>query len=421
MSQKGILVGAQLVSAIHIEDEMEELRNLCLACEIQVVDLIVQKANNINPQTYIRKGKLDEIKMLVETQDIDVVVFNDELTPSQIANIQDVIGTSVYDRTYMILEIFKRRAKTKEAVLQVDIASLQYLMPRLIGLRSNLSRQRGGGGNAEHGRGEGETKLELDRRNIADRVALLKNELKELTEERFLQRKRRLKKGLPIVSIVGYTNSGKSSTLNALLNYSSHIRKEVFEKDMLFATLETSSRLIRLDNRHEFILIDTVGFVHKLPHQLIEAFKSTLEEIKESHLILHVVDTSNPHFMDQINTTNTVLQEIGIRDIPMIYVFNKMDCLTGEFYIPPQFEKAIIISATQGTNTDGLINMIEDELYKHEVVVSYLIPYHKGEIISLLNQESSVIEVKYLEKGTLLTTRINPVLRNKLQEYEQKI
>ncbi|MFA6890391.1 MAG: GTPase HflX [Bacilli bacterium] len=421
MSQRVILAGVHLTSTIHIEDEMEELRSLCVACEMEVVDQLTQNAMSINPHTYIRKGKLDEIKTLVETLNVDVVVFNDELTPSQIANIQEIIQTTVYDRTYIILEIFKRRARTKEAVLQVDIASLQYLMPRLIGLRGDLSRQRGGGGNKDHGRGEGETKLELDRRNIADRIVLLKNELSTLTEERSLQRKKRLKNNVPTVSIVGYTNSGKSTTLNALLNYSSHIRKEVLEKDMLFATLETSSRLIRLENNHEFIVVDTVGFVHKLPHQLIEAFKSTLEEIKESHLILHIVDTANPHYVHQIDTTNKVLHEIGIKDIPIIYVFNKIDRIPGDYFIPPQYNPSISISATENIHIDELIHLIEEELFQHEITTSFLIPYTKGDLINLLNQESSIISVNYVEKGTLITTLINPILRNKLQIYEQKI
>ena len=419
MSQKVILVGAKSKTTINIQDEMEELKSLCIACEMEVIDSMVQNAEYLNPQTYIRKGKLDEIKMIAEAKDIDVVVFNDELTPSQIANIQDIIETNVYDRTYIILEIFKRRARTKEAVLQVDIASLQYLLPRLIGLRGDLSRQRGGGGNTNHGRGEGETKLELDRRNIADRIALLRSELRLLTEERLLQRKKRLKSNIPIVAIVGYTNSGKSTTLNALMNFSSNIRKEVLEKDMLFATLETSSRLIRLDNRHEFILIDTVGFVHKLPHQLIEAFKSTLEEINEANLIIHVVDASSPHFIHQIQTTNQVLQEIGVKDIPIVYVFNKIDRIEGDFFIPPTYEKALTMSATEGFHTEELVHIIEDELFAHEIVTTFLIPYTRGDLVSLLNEDSSVESVSYQADGTLIKTRITPILRAKLQEYEQ--
>lgn len=417
MSQRAIIVGANTTSFEAYQYEMEELKQLCQACEIEVLDMITQNTESINPQTYIRKGKLEEIRVAITNLDCDTVVFNDELTASQINNISEVIDVTIYDRTYVILEIFKRRATTKEAILQVDIASLKYMLPRLVGLREGLSRQRGTGGNGAHGRGQGETKLELDRRNISDRIAFLKKQLKDLTEERNLQRKKRRANNIPVVSLVGYTNSGKSSTLNALLNYSHHVKKEVMQKDMLFATLETASRLIKLDNNHEFIVTDTVGFVHKLPTHLIEAFKSTLEEITESDLIVHVVDASNPNYEAQIKTTNEVLNEIGVDNIPIIYAFNKIDLVNSYFYIPPQYEKAIRISAKNNESINDLIKMIEKEIYQNEKLVYLSIPYEKVSTFDMLKKEAHVIETTFTDLTIDVKVNVSPKLYALVSEY----
>lgn len=417
MPQRAIIVGANVQSQVSFPYEMEELKQLCEACEIEVVDMITQNTDSINPQTYVRKGKLEEIKTAIVSQDVEVVVFNDELFASQINNISEFLEVKVYDRTYVILEIFKRRAKTKEAIMQVDIASLKYMLPRLIGLREGLSRQRGGGGNSAHGRGQGETQLEIDRRNIGDRIAFLKQQLKDLTDKRSLQRQRRKDNNIPVVSLVGYTNSGKSSTLNTLLNYTNRIKKEVFEKDMLFATLETSSRLVKLENNHQFIVTDTVGFVHKLPHHLIEAFKSTLEEITESDLIIHVVDAANPNYEAQIKTTNEVLAELGVKDIPVIYAFNKIDLIPSYFYIPPQYDKAIRISAKTNDNIDGLIKMIEDELYKNEKLVQINLPYEKVDLFNILKNEAHVISNEFLDTNINVKAKVSPKLYNILSDY----
>ena len=296
----------------------------------------------------------------------------------------------MYDRTFVILEIFRRRAKTKEAILQVEMATQKYLLPRLVGRHQGFSRQRGTGGGFARGRGAGEMKLELERRGIYDQMSLIKKELDELTHLRKQQRIKRKKNQMKVVSLVGYTNSGKSSTLNGLLQYSVAIKKEVFEKDMLFATLETSTRMIKTANNLQFLLTDTVGFVSKLPHQLIEAFKSTLEEITESDLIIHVVDAANLHYEEQIATTNQVLSEIGVKDIPMIYAFNKIDLLEDYFYIPAQYENAIRISATNNQNLDKLLTMIEDELFKSYRNVTLVIPYTNSSIVSTI-KDSAII------------------------------
>ena len=420
MPDKAIIVGANILDSKSFSYEMEELKNLCIACEIEVVESVTQNLRSIHPKTYVGLGKVEEIKMIANSLDADVVVFNDELTPSQINSLEELLEITIYDRTYVILEIFKRRASTKVAMLQVDIASLKYMLPRLVGLRQGLSRQRGAGGGGAHGRGQGETKLELDRRNINDRIAYLNNELKELTKDRFVQRQKRLNNAIPIVSLVGYTNSGKSSTLNALLGKSSAVKKEVFQKDMLFATLETSSRLIKLENNHEFILTDTVGFISKLPHQLVEAFKSTLEEITEADLILHIVDASNPNYEDQINTTNKVLEEIGVKNIPVIYVFNKIDLIDHYFYIPPQYENALRISATAGTNLNGLISSVEEELYKHETTVTCEIPYSESKLVAQLKNEAKIITIEYLDDFVLLKAQLSITQRAYVEKYIKK-
>ena len=412
MPQKAIVVGVNTTDEKLFVYEMEELINLCTACEIEVVDEVTQNLHSIHPQTYIGTGKVEEIKMTVTSHEADVVVFNDELTPSQITALEELLETTIYDRTYVILEIFKRRATTKEAILQVDIASLKYMMPRLIGLRKGLSRQRGvGGGGTARGRGQGETKLELDRRNISDRIALLNNELKDLTKNRTIQRKRRKQNRIPIVSLVGYTNSGKSSTLNALLTKSNAVKKEVFEKDMLFATLETASRLIKLENNHEFILTDTVGFISKLPHQLVEAFKSTLEEITEADLILHIVDAANPNFENQIE------KEIGVKDIPVLYVFNKIDKIENYFYIPPTYSNAIRISATEYINVDGLIKEIEKELFKQDILVKCNIPYSDSDLVFKIKNEANVVNIDYQEENIYLEAFVSSQLKLLMEDY----
>ena len=292
----------------------------------------------------------------------------------------------MFDRTFIILEIFRRRAQTKEALLQVELAIHKYQLPRLVGSRKGLSRQRGTGGGFARGRGAGEMKLELERREIYDRMAFIKRELANLTKLRKQQRVKRKKNEMKTVALVGYTNSGKSSTLNGLLKYSILPKKEVFEKDMLFATLETATRAIKTKNNLNFLLTDTVGFVNKLPHQLIEAFKSTLEEIKEAHLIVHVVDAANPKFEEQVKTTNQVLKEIGIKDIPMIYAFNKIDLVNGSFYIPPEYSNAITISATNDINLDKLLDFIEENLFKSYYEVEIKLPYEKSNLINTIRK-----------------------------------
>lgn len=416
--EKGIIVGVNTSKNDKIFlNELKELTSLCEACNIEIVEEVTQNLDEQNIKSYIGKGKLEELKIAINATDADVIICNDELSPAQISNLQDILGILVFDRTYVILEIFKRRAKTREAILQVDIASLKYMLPRLSGLRSGFSRQRGAGGMA-HGKGKGETQLEIDRRNISSRISLLKKELSDLTNNRQVQRKKRKENNFKTVCLVGYTNSGKSTTLNRLLQYSKEIKKEVFEKDMLFATLETSTRKIKLENNFQFLVTDTVGFVNKLPHDLVEAFKSTFEEIKECDLILHVVDSSNENFDNQIEATNSVLESIGVKDIPILYVFNKIDKIDGYFYIPPQYENAIRISSKADININNLLLEIQKLLFKPFKTTTFIIPYSRGEIINHLKENANILEIDYQE-FIYVKASVNEHLYNLYKKYEK--
>ena len=422
---KGIILGVKL-DTVNLDDfnyELEELKNLSLSCDIEIIDQVTQNLETFNPLTYIGKGKIDELKMILEATDADVVVVNDELTPKQISNLDKALEALIYDRTYLILEIFKQRAKTKEAIYQVELASISYMYPRLAGLRSGLSRQRGKGGGFSHGRGAGETKLELDRRISAQRKQQLKEELKELALKRKEQRRKRNKSNIKTVALVGYTNAGKSSTINAILqSCNSKQEKNLFEKDMLFATLETQTRLVN-SKYGDFLLTDTVGFIDKLPHDLVEAFKSTLEEIKECDLILHVVDASNPRFNEQIQVTNEVLKELDASKIPMVYCFNKIDKIDGYFYIADEYvntnNHAIRISAKDNIHIDELQKLIVDEAYRDYHRVEFEFPFEEEYIMYRLKQEAVYTNITYNDTSINCLALVNDNTLNKYLEYQK--
>ena len=420
--EKGIIVGVNTNQTNNDKfiEELEELKNLCFACNIEIIDQVTQNRDYIDNRTYVGKGKIDEIKLCIQSLDAECVVFNDELLPSQISNLEKLLEITIYDRTFIILEIFKRRAQTREAQLQVEIASLNYLLPRLIGLRAGLSRQRGAGGGFAHGRGSGEKKLELDRRLTTDKIVGLKRELAELTQLRKQQRIKREKNDIPTVSLVGYTNSGKSSTLNAILKYSKGIRKEVFEKDMLFATLETSTRSIITEDDAHFLLTDTVGFVNKLPHHLVESFKSTLEEIKESDLIVHVVDSHNPNFEEQIETTNKVLKDIGVENIPFIYAFNKTDLIDHYFFIPQKYYPSITISAKEDININRLIKLITDNLFSEYQKCTLHVPYNELSLLEDIKRNSIEFEITYDEVGAIFKGKVGNKVSKLIDKYKIK-
>lgn len=404
--------------------ETEELRNLCHASNIEVVEEIFQSLNAPLTSTYVGKGKLAEIKQIALALNVDLVVFNDELSPAQLKNITKILGDDleVFDRTMLILDLFERRAKTKEASLQVEIARLKYNLPRLIGSRNYLSRVTGGGaGGGGARRGLGETKLELDRRYIERAITKAKNELDKITKARSVTREKRANNGLKVVAFVGYTNAGKSSTINALLNLHNKNDKNVFVKDMLFATLSTSTRSIKLANNHEFLLTDTIGFVSKLPHHLVESFKSTLEEIKEASLIVHVVDASSPYMDQQIETTRQVLKELNVLDIPSIFVFNKVDIIKEPRFITSSYPDALLISSKTLIGYDELIKEIESALFPKEFTVTYILPYDKGSIYNTLKEKTKVIETVYETDGIYVTATVSEYYYNLYQEFEKKV
>ena len=413
--QRAILVGVDLNNDKNFDYSVEELKNLAEACSVQVVGVLTQKLERVNPACYIGTGKVDEVALLVEQNDANLVIFNDELSPSQIRNLEHGLQCKVIDRTILILDIFASRAKTREAQLQVEVAQLKYMMPRLIGLNASLSRQAGGIGS----KGPGEKKLELDRRRIEEQVHKLNKELDSLVLARQNQRKLRKRNSTPVVALVGYTNAGKSTTMNALLTVSNaQSEKSVFEKNMLFATLETSTRHIQLPDNKQFLLTDTVGFVSKLPHQLVKAFRSTLEEVTEADLLLHVVDLSHPEFQTQIEITNKVLDELGVKETPMVYVYNKADLVEDEF--TPSTKEAVRISAKNLTNIDTLIDCIKSHIFQHYVKASFLIPYDRGNLVSYLNEHANVFDTEYLENGTLITVECSEHDAERLAEYKVK-
>lgn len=417
---QALLVGVNIGNDTLFYYQIEELKNLCLARGIEVVEIITQNLTNINPTTYVGTGKIEEINQVASSLNLDYIIFNDELTPIQLKNIEIFIDDKIeiIDRTMLILDIFESQAKTKEASLQVEVARLKYSLPRLIGKRRYLSRTVGGGtGGGGARRGLGETKLELDRRYIERQIDRAKTELDAITKARSTSRKKRLTSNTPVVAFVGYTNAGKSSAINTLLSLYGETDKNLFVKDMLFATLDTATRSIKLPNNHEFLITDTVGFVSKLPHHLIESFKSTLEEIKEASLIVHVIDASSP-FMDlQIDTTNQVLKELEVNLIPTLYAFNKMDLVKEPRFITSQYDNALLISSYTQEGYSQLVEAIDNILFFKEFLHLLLIPYTRGEIYSNLKEKAEVLTTEYTENGIKVLVKMSEYLSNLYQEF----
>ena len=415
MNKKAILVGVNISKQ---EEEfaysMEELGNLAEACHVDTVGELRQNLNRINQGYYLGTGKMDELKEMAEAEDADMLIFDDELSPSQIRNIEEATECQVVDRTMLILEIFANRAKTRESKLQVEVARLKYMLPRLIGSRESLGRQ--GGGSGLINRGSGETKLETDRRKIEEQIAKLNRELENLVNQRKTQRKQREKNDVPVVSLVGYTNAGKSTTMNAVLDiHQTGIDKQVFEKDMLFATLETSVRKVELETNQTFLLTDTVGFINKLPHHLVKAFRSTLEEVIEADLLIHVLDVSNPNYEEHCRLTNEILTAIGVIDIPMIYAYNKAD--QTEMNYPVVENNRIYLSAKKRTGIRELLDLIKVNIFKDNVICELLIPYSEGQIVSYLNDQANILEEAFEEKGTRLRVECKPSDAERFKQY----
>lgn len=416
MTRKVIIAGVNTGETQQkFRSSMDELASLAEACELEVAAEMTQNLSHINKATYIGPGKAEELKNLIEETDAVSVIFDDELSPSQIRNLEKQLDCEVIDRTMLILDIFAGRAKTKEAQLQVEVARLKYMMPRLVGMREDLGRQ--GGGSGLKNRGAGETKLELDRRKIEEKISKLSKELEQLTAQRKTQRKLRNKNGVPVVALVGYTNAGKSTVMNAMLEkFGQNAEKQVFEKDMLFATLETSVRRMDLANNRSFLLTDTVGFIDKLPHHLVKAFRSTLEEVKEADLLVHVLDVSNPDHEEHRKLTDKVLTEIGVRDIPVIYAYNKVDLTDG--YQVNRVKDRVYLSAKKRAGLDELTTSITNEIFNDYEQCTLLIPYTEGEIVSYFNEYSEVLNVEYEQDGTKLKVVCK---RADFEKYKQYI
>ena len=420
--EKVLLVGVNLNDGEDYLTSLKELGALAEACDMEVAGSVCQTLEAVHKAFYIGTGKVDEVKELAQECNADVIIFDNSLSPMQMRNLQERLEKPILDRSALILDIFAGRARSREAKLQVETARLQYMMPRLVGLHAALSRQ-GGASGSMSSRGAGEKKLELDRRVLEQRLAQFRRELKEVGRE--TQRKRRMKSGLPKVALVGYTNAGKSTILNAMLDLyggedAEGEEKRVLERDMLFATLDTTVRKIAPENHHPFLLSDTVGFIHKLPHNLVEAFHSTLEEAREADLLLQVVDYSDEHYKEQIAVTNQTLKKLGAEGIPMLYLYNKSDLVSPddvpglfgaapermEECLPAVTEGAIYLSAKKRIGMEELVGLIEKKLSGGYRECTLLIPFTDGRAVSYLNENAVVYETEYLESGVRMRIKL---------------
>lgn len=390
-----ILAGIQLREDISYS--MEELAGLAEADGVTVAGQMIQSLERPNTATLIGKGKVEELAELCRNMEADMVIFNDELSGVQLRNLEEALEVRVIDRTILILDIFADRAVSREGKLQVELAQLQYRMPRLTGFGRSLSRLGGGIGT----RGPGEKKLETDRRHIAGRIDDIKAELARIGKTRQVQRSGREKSQIPVVALMGYTNSGKSAIMNRLLQLSEREDKTVSSQNMLFATLDTQHRKITLEQGSEFILIDTVGFVSRLPHSLVEAFKSTLEEVRYADLLIHVVDSSYENRDFYMEVTNKVIEQIGAGDKDQIVAYNKMD-IAKSVPLDVSGHEAVYLSAKTGENVNVLVEKIREKIFGGRVEMTLLIPYQRGDITSYLCENAQIFSMEYEEEGTLL-------------------
>ena len=388
-TNRAVLVGLSAHSLTReenaTEESMEELKDLLETAGGESVGMVLQQKDSPDPRTFIGQGKVDEVRQLVRTMGADMVIFDNALSPSQQRVLGEELKVGVLDRSALILDIFAQRARTREGRLQVELAQYKYLLPRLIGMWSHLERQEGAIGT----RGPGETQLESDRRHIRRKISKLEEELRDVRRVRATQRQRREKNEVPVVAIVGYTNAGKSTLLNKLTG------SEIPANNRLFDTLDTTTRTLEISDTCTVLLSDTVGFIRKLPHHLVEAFKATLEELSFADLLLHVIDASNPEWREQAQVVDQLILELGAEQTPRIEVFNKCDKWTGE--IRPHGEDIVSISAKTGEGLDKLLEAIGHRLDSGAKRVTIHLPYDKGGILDHLYQEAKVEQVEYAE------------------------
>jgi GTPase len=426
-AEKAILVGVDLAIApqlMPLEDSLTELALLAKTAGVSVAGEVTQRLESPNPSTLIGSGKVEELEMMVQDRQANVVIFDDELSPRQQREIEKVLGqeVKVLDRTALILDIFARHARTREGAVQVELAQYEYRLPRLTRAWTHLARQAGGrAGGAGGGvgvRGPGETQLEVDRREISRRIAFLKRQLEEIRKHRDQYRRNRRKNAMPVVALVGYTNAGKSTLLNALTN------AQVRAEDQLFATLDPTTRRATLPSGHQVLLTDTVGFIQKLPTQLIAAFRATLEEVTEADVLIHVVDASHPNAEDHIAAVDEVLEELGAGSKPQLMAFNKIDRMLTDAEaiadmreLMAEYPYAVALSAATGQNLDELLATLDKLLRERMVPMDLLIPYAHGELVNLAHTHGFIEDVEHLETGTHLRGRIPLELAGRYAGY----
>lgn len=414
MSERAILIGMEWGrndSLWTVDDSLEELKQLADTAGATVIKKFIQKRSKPDPAFFIGRGKVQELALYAQQENIDLCIFDDELSPAQQRNIESVMGIRILDRTALILDIFAQRARTNEGKLQVELAQLQYTLPRIMGKGLMLSRLGGGIGT----RGPGETKLEVDRRRIRDRIAFIKDQIEKVKAVRSLHRSKRKKNNVFEVSLVGYTNAGKSTLLNTLTN------SDIYAKDQLFATLDPTTRQLTLPNKQEIIITDTVGFIQRLPHQLIAAFRSTLEVVTEADLLVHVIDVSHELYKEQAAAVHEVLKEIGAETKPVITVYNKIDKLPPDSKLADRLaleEDTVCISAAKKLNLETLQQMIETHLKSKTVEVTLCIPYAETAKAAQLHETANVLEQEYTENGAVMKV-ILPV--EDLEAYNEYI
>lgn len=424
-----ITAGNDYLSEDDFTHSLEELGELAAACGMEAAGTVTQRLPAPDQALYMREGKVREVRQLAEEAGAQRVIFNDTLSPSQLRNLQKVLDLPVADRTRLILEIFERRARTRTAKLQVELAKLGYLKPRLIGLWETQNRQ-GGASGAMSSRGEGETQLEIDRRTIDHRLTELRRELKLVSREREIQKKKRQGSRLPLVSLVGYTNAGKSTILNEMLKRwcpdETAEKRQVFEADMLFATLDTTVRKIGTERGRAFLLSDTVGFIHRLPISLVEAFHSTLEEVKDADLLVQVVDSSDAHCQEHIQVTMDTIRELGAAHIPMITVFNKSDLGSSPLGYPRRGMREesidgvrnenVYISAKDPASIGFLTDIILEKVEADYIEQTFTVPYNRGDLLSFLMENGKVEILGYLEHGTCVKVHCSPGVADRAEK-----